>query len=134
MTLRHLSFACTLLLAGCSLIKTSSSTAVPGAGSSSSPSSPSGESPASSADASGDTTDTNGNKVPNLIGLSIDDAKSKIKAHGFDGQIEVYDLSEFDKDCKPETVCSVQSTYWYLNQDHHMTLYKNKAITIAVPE
>ena len=50
------------------------------------------------------------------------------------GKIEVSDLSEYDNHCKADTVCRVDSPYWYLNQDHFVTLYKNKAVSIAVPE
>lgn len=78
--------------------------------------------------------DTNGNKYPNLVGLTIEDATKRAKAYGFTGRVEVMDLSEFDASCKAGTVCRVHSSYWYLNQDHVMTLFKNKAIEIAAPE
>ena len=123
---RYSSLLCLLALAGCPLLKTSMTTPVT---STASPSSePVAEPPAGSA--RGDYQDP---KDPNIGGLSIAEAQKRIKANGFKGEVEVIEMSEFDKDCKAETVCRYSPQRWYLNQDHFMTLYKNRAIAIAAP-
>lgn len=126
---RYSSLLCLLALAGCPLLKTSSSTTSPVTSASSEPAAPAAEEQPAGA-ARGDYQDP---KDPNIGGLSIAEAQKRIKANGFTGEVEVVELSQYDKDCKAETVCRYAPQRWYLNQDHLMTLYKNRAIAIATP-
>ena len=126
---RSSSLLCLLALAGCPFLKTSTSTTSPVSSTASSePAAAEASEPAGSA--RGDYQDP---KDPNIGGLSIAEAQKRIKANGFKGEVEIVEMSEFDKDCKAETVCRYAPQRWYLNQDHFMTLYKNRAIAIAAP-
>lgn len=71
---------------------------------------------------------------PELVGMTIDAATKKAKEAGFTGKIETAPLSEFDASCKQGNVCRVDPGRWYLNQDHEMTLYVNKTVTISTPD
>jgi beta-lactam-binding protein with PASTA domain len=68
-----------------------------------------------------------------LVGLSTDDAKKKAQAAGFTGKIEVREITD-DPQCKIGTVCRVYPDRWELNQDHSMTLYVAKSLSISVPD
>mgnify|MGYP003383659824 CR=1 FL=1 len=117
------------MLAGCPFIKTSTSTSVPTAPTSSSSSSPDSPESASSSD-----SDADSEKEPVIVGRPIEEAKKTMQAAGYKGQFAIYDLSEFDKDCKADTVCRVDPSYWYPDRVHRVVLYKNRGIAIAVPE
>jgi hypothetical protein len=71
---------------------------------------------------------------PAVVGLTVDDAEKKAKAAGFTGQFQVYALPEYDQGCKDGTVCRVDPIRWYLNQEHFMTLYTNKKVSISTPD
>jgi beta-lactam-binding protein with PASTA domain len=71
---------------------------------------------------------------PVLAGLSVDAAKQRAKSAGFHGRIDVTQLSEFDKNCKPDTVCRVSPDHWEFDQEFILTLYVNRKIAIAVPD
>jgi len=71
---------------------------------------------------------------PQLVGLTVDAATKKAKEAGFTGKIETLSLSEFDASCKAGSVCRVDPGRWYLNQEHVMTLYVNKSLTISTPD
>lgn len=73
-------------------------------------------------------------KHPNIIGLSVADATKKAKAVGYTGKIEVLTMSEYDADCKADTVCRVMPEYWDLNQERTLTLFVNRKATIVVPD
>jgi beta-lactam-binding protein with PASTA domain len=70
---------------------------------------------------------------PVLAGLSVEAAKQRAKTAGYAGPIEVLQLSEFDKDCKADTVCRVSPDHWELNQEV-LTLYVNRKVAISVPD
>lgn len=136
---RYSSLLCLLALAGCPLLKTSSSTSTtsPVTSTASPVTSTASSEPMiadpAAAEAGSSRGDYEDPKDPNIGGLSIAEAQKRIKANGFKGEVEVVEMSEFDKDCKAETVCRYSPQRWYLNQDHFMTLYKNRAVAIAVP-
>lgn len=71
---------------------------------------------------------------PQLVGMTVDAATQKAKETGFTGKIQTLQLSEFDASCKQGNVCRVDPGRWYLNQDHEMTLYVNKTVTISTPD
>jgi beta-lactam-binding protein with PASTA domain len=71
---------------------------------------------------------------PQLVGMTVDAATQKAKETGFTGKIQTLQLSEFDASCKQGNVCGVDPGRWYLNQDHEMTLYVNKTVTISTPD
>lgn len=71
---------------------------------------------------------------PQLVGMTVEAATQKAKNTGFTGKIESAALSEFDASCKAGTVCRVDPDRWYLNQEHFMTLYVNKSVTISTPD
>jgi beta-lactam-binding protein with PASTA domain len=68
-----------------------------------------------------------------LVGLAVEDAKKRAQAAGFTGRIEVVEITN-DPACKIGTVCSVHPERWELNQDHVMTLYVAKQLTISAPD
>jgi hypothetical protein len=72
-------------------------------------------------------------KEPTIVGLSVAEATHKIKASGFDGDVEVIDNSELDPSCKADTVCGFSPRRWYLNQDHRMALHVNRKLAIGAP-
>ena len=72
--------------------------------------------------------------TPVLVGVSLAEATKRAKTV-FTGTIETAHLYEFDKDCKPDTVCMVTPNHWELNQEHTMQLWLNKQQPkIEVPE
>lgn len=71
---------------------------------------------------------------PVVVGLSVADAEKKAKAAGFTGEFQVYALPEYDQSCKDGTVCRADPQRWYLNQEHFMTLYTNRKVSISTPD
>ena len=69
--------------------------------------------------------------TPILVGLSPEEATKRARAAGFTGKIEVGQTSGT---CKVGIVCSVSPDHWELNQEHLMTLWVNKAMTISTPD
>ena len=71
---------------------------------------------------------------PVIVGLSVADAEKKARDAGFTGEFQVYQLSEYDQSCKDGAVCRVDQLRWYLNQEHFMTLYTNRKVSISTPD
>ena len=70
---------------------------------------------------------------PQLRGLSIAAATKLAQQTGFTGKVEVIEQSDFDADCKADTVCRVHPDHWELDQDRTLTLYVNRKVSIGAP-
>jgi hypothetical protein len=69
-----------------------------------------------------------------LAGFTVEEAKRRARATGFDGEILVGSPSEYHPECKAGTVCGVVPLRWQLNIEHTMTLMVNATLKISSPE
>jgi hypothetical protein len=68
-----------------------------------------------------------------LVGATVEEATRLAREKGYDGKIEIMQLSEFQAGCKPETVCGVSPRLWELLPGKLLTLYINPKLTITTP-
>lgn len=74
--------------------------------------------------------------VPEVRGLTVEEATKVIRANGFTDKIEVMTLSDFDADCKANTVCRPEPEDWLPRHgyhERHMSLMVNRKADIALP-
>lgn len=126
---------CWVGLVGCPLQTKSSSTLPSSAGSSNSGGAgSSGSSSAPTSFYNPETHSYDDSDEPVIVGLTVEEASKKIRAQGVTGEIEVVKKSDFDKDCKTDTVCGFDPRRWYKIQPNRVTLYVNRKVEISVPD
>lgn len=72
-------------------------------------------------------------QVAELIGLTVDQARQKLRQFGHDGAVKVVRLDSHRSGCAPERVCNVGPAFSFSVHDE-VQLWLNPRLDIAAPE
>lgn len=72
-------------------------------------------------------------QVAELVGLTIDQARQKLRQLGHDGAVKVVRLDKHMSGCAPERVCNVGPTFSFSVHDE-VQLWLDPTLDIAAPE
>jgi hypothetical protein len=72
-------------------------------------------------------------QVAQLVGLTVDQARQKLRQFGHDGAVKVVRLDRHMSGCAPERVCNVGPAFSFSVHDE-VQLWLNPRLDIATPE
>jgi hypothetical protein len=72
-------------------------------------------------------------QVAELVGLTVDQARQKLRQFGHDGAVKVVRLDRYMSGCAPERVCNVGPTFSFGVHDE-VQLWLNPRLDIAAPQ